>query len=31
VSRLPADLRSAAGLRRAILLREILGPPLGMR
>jgi hypothetical protein len=25
------DLRSHAGLRRAILLREILGPPVGLR
>jgi hypothetical protein len=31
VSRLPTDLRHPAGLRRAIVLREILGPPLGMR
>lgn len=31
VSRLPTDLRNPAGLRRAIVLREILGPPLGMR
>jgi hypothetical protein len=28
--RLP-DLRSRGGLRRAILLREILGPPVGLR
>lgn len=31
VSQLPTDLRNPAGLRRAIVLREILGPPLGMR
>lgn len=30
-SRLPADLRTPAGLRRAVVLREILGPPVGMR
>ncbi|HUL53775.1 MAG TPA: hypothetical protein VLT83_10250 [Opitutaceae bacterium] len=26
-----ADLRNPAGLRRAIVLREILGPPVGLR
>jgi len=26
-----ADLRSPAGLRRAVVLREILGPPVGLR
>ena len=31
VGRVPTDLRNPAGLRRAIVLREILGPPLGMR
>jgi hypothetical protein len=31
VSRIPADLRSPAGLRRAVVLREILGPPVGLR
>ena len=30
-NRLPADLRTPAGLRRAVVLREILGPPVGMR
>jgi hypothetical protein len=30
-SRLTMDLHNPAGLRRAIVLREILGPPLGMR
>jgi hypothetical protein len=30
-NRLPADLRTSAGLRRAVVLREILGPPVGMR
>ena len=29
-NRLPADLRTPAGLRRAVVLREILGPPVGM-
>jgi hypothetical protein len=26
-----ADLRDPEGLRRAILLREVLGPPVGLR
>ena len=26
-----AELREPAGVRRAILLREILGPPVGLR
>lgn len=30
-NRLPADLRTPAGLRRAVVLREILSPPVGMR
>jgi hypothetical protein len=30
-NRVPADLRSPAGLRRAVVLREILGPPVGLR
>lgn len=30
-NRLPADLRTPAGLRRAVVLREILGSPVGMR
>ena len=30
-NRLLADLRTPAGLRRAVVLREILGPPVGMR
>ena len=30
-NRLPADLRTPSGLRRAVVLREILGPPVGMR
>jgi hypothetical protein len=25
------DLRSRPGLRRAVILREILGPPIGLR
>jgi len=29
--RLIADLRNQAGLRRAVVLREILGPPVGLR
>ncbi|MDD2764593.1 MAG: hypothetical protein PHE83_11525 [Opitutaceae bacterium] len=28
---LPADLRRPAGLRRAVILREILGPPVGLQ
>lgn len=30
-NRLLAELRQPAGLRRAVLLREILGPPVGLR
>jgi len=30
-NRLPANLRTPTGLRRAVVLREILGPPVGMR
>jgi len=30
-NRLPADLRTPTGLRRAVVLREILDPPVGMR
>jgi hypothetical protein len=30
-NRLPADYRTPAGLRRAVVLREILDPPVGMR
>jgi hypothetical protein len=31
VDRSLPDLQSRGGLRRAILLREILGPPVGLR
>ena len=30
-SRLRPDLRSPQGLRRAVVLREVLGPPVGLR
>jgi hypothetical protein len=29
-NRLRPDLRNPAGLRRAVVLREVLGPPVGL-